>query len=248
MDVPSYANPIIFRSRKMAKTVKYSSVAGEIKKDYLKEHLEDVKKLIHDWIPELYAPPPLTPHKDVWGWKTVYGSPIEQDPDSNHMLRRHLRSRSLWRYHSEWENELEIAWRLINKVRQKSDAKQKELSNSAQMQYSSEYTSVALWKGFDVANGRQLEDWHKIPDDQHGISYGAYKIELSAVNQADRALIKQEHRELIDHLAKLNDMRQLIELWSTVSKLQEQMRGIASKILKTGNILYPCTFCRHLWK
>lgn len=232
----------------MAKAVKHSTVATEIKKEYLKEHLRSVRKLVETWLSEFSAPEPLTPFHDNWGWQSVYATPTEKDRDSNHMLRHHIRSRALWSHHSEWESILESVWQLINQIRKKASAKQKKLSNSTQRQYSSEFSMVALWKGFDVANGRKLDDLYKVPDDQRGISFGAYKIELSALTQGDRDSIEREHRKFIDYLAKLDDMRQLIELWGAASKLREQIQGIVSKILKSGDILYPCTFCRHLWR
>lgn len=233
---------------KMAKAIKYSAVAAEIKKEYLKEHLQVIRKLIETWITELSAPAPLYPCQGKTGWQSVYVPSTEKDPDSNHMIKRHIRSRALWSHHTKWEADLENMWPLINNLRQEARSKQKELSTSTQRQYCVEFTDVALWKGFDVANGMQLEDWYKIPDDEQGISYGAYKLELSAATQEERSLIKHEHREYIDHLAKLNDMHQLIESWREVIKLQKQMQAIGSKILKSGDILYSCTFCKHLWR
>ena len=43
----------------MAKPVKHSEMAKEIKKDYLLRHLDEVEKLITDWIPQINAPAPL---------------------------------------------------------------------------------------------------------------------------------------------------------------------------------------------
>lgn len=40
----------------MAKAVKHSEMAKEIRKDYLLRHLDEVEKLITDWIPQISAP------------------------------------------------------------------------------------------------------------------------------------------------------------------------------------------------
>lgn len=232
----------------MAKAVKYSSIAGEIKKEYLKEHLENAKKLIENWILELNTPEPLTPHKGVWGWQSVYRPSIEQDLDSNHILRRHLRSRALWSHHANWERKLGSVWHLTNQVRKEANDKHLEQSSNKQRQYSAEYVTVALWKGFDSALGRKIEEWYKVPDDQHGLAYGAYKLELAVTGSDERSSIEKEHREFIYYLSQLEEMRQLIELWQEVLTLQAHTQAIGNKVLKSGDVLYTCMFCRHLWK
>ena len=101
----------------MVKAVKHSTVAQDLKIEYLKEHLENVKRLIAEWVMQLNAPTQLAPQKGVWGWQSVYQPFAEQDPDSNHMLKRHLRSRALWSQHAGWDVKLERIWDLIKQVR-----------------------------------------------------------------------------------------------------------------------------------
>ena len=79
----------------MAKGVKQSAIAGEIKKEYLKDHLEQVEDLITEWIEQLNAPDPFSPHDGILGWESDYRPKLEGDLDSNHMLRSHVRSRVL---------------------------------------------------------------------------------------------------------------------------------------------------------
>ena len=231
----------------MAKAVKYSEIAREIKKEYLKEHLNIVRKLIADWLPAIKAPP-LMAQKGIWGWESVYSPAVEQDPDNNHILRRHLRSRAFWSHHANWVLKLNNIWHLINQLCKDSNNQPLKQSQNMQIQYTPEYFAVALWKGFDVANGREIDNWYKVPDDQCGVSYGAYKIELSATTEKERSLIEKEHRQFINYLAQLGEMRQIVKLWHEVDALQTQMYSIANKALKSGDILYPCVFCKHLWK
>ena len=172
----------------MAKAVKHSEIGKEIKKEYLKEHLKGVLKLIEDWLPTLKAPS-LMIQKGIWGWESVYLPSAEQDNDNNHILRRHLKSRAFWSHHADWELKLNNIWRLTNQLR--IDTNKKYPAQYRNKKYTSEYYAVALWKGFDVAIGLEIDDWYKTPDDQQGVLYGAYKIELSATNENERLLCCQ---------------------------------------------------------
>lgn len=231
----------------MAKAIKYSEIAREMKKEYLKEHLKNVRKLIEDWLPTLKAPP-LMPQKGIWGWESAYSPSVEQDPDNNHILRRHLRSRALWSHHANWELRLNNIWHLTNQLYKDANNQPLKQSENIQIQCTPEYFTVALWKGFDVANGREMDDWYKVPDDQRGVLYGAYKIELSVTTKKERSLIEKEHRQFVNYLAQLPEMRQIVILWHEAGALQTQMYSIVNKALKSGDILYPCMFCKHLWK
>ena len=85
----------------MVRAVKHSAIAQEIKKQYLVEHLEDIRRLITNWISQLSTPNPFAPREGVWNWQSGCSPDLEKDQDSNHMLRRHLRSRALWSHHAE---------------------------------------------------------------------------------------------------------------------------------------------------
>jgi hypothetical protein len=231
----------------MTKSIKSSNILTEIKKDLLKEHLKVVEEYIKIWLNEFNVPSPFIPKPDS-AWQAMYLPSTEQDPDSNHMIRHHIRSRALWGHHTKWVSILEEMWALISKLHQETRNKQKELSGTEQRQFTPEFTSVALWKGFEVADGRELVDLYKIPDSKLGISYGAYQLELSAVTQEQRNMIEQEHRKYINSLSTHEDMLRLVTLWNEVIDLTKQMWSIGNKILKSHDILYPCSFCKHLYK
>jgi len=231
----------------MAKAVKNSAIAKEIKKEYLREHLEDVRRLIKDWLPTLKAPP-LTLQKGIWGWESVYLPAVMQDQDNNHILRRHLKSRAFWSHYANWELRLNNIWHLTKQLHKDANSKYPKQSGNRQTKYTPEYFTVALWKGFDTANGLKIDDLYKAPEDQQGVSYRAYKIELSATNEKERSLVEKEHRQFISDLAQNEVMLQLVQLWQEVSTLQTQMYSIGNKALKSGDILYSCMFCKHLWQ
>jgi hypothetical protein len=235
----------------LANISQHSPLALEIKKEYLKQHLENVETLIETWIRELNAPAPLAPREGFWGWASVYRPVTEQLPDNNHMVRRHLRSRALWNHHTSWEHSLDQVWHLTYEVRKHATvmlAAQKTNSAIQDAEYTEDYAGVALWRGFDLSRGRKAENRYKVPDDGHGVAYGAYKIELTATSSKQRSAIEKEHWHLTCQLAEPEQMKDLTKIWREVLRLQERMQTIVDTAVKSRDILYPCRFCRHLWK
>jgi hypothetical protein len=229
----------------MPKAKKYSQVAGELKKEYLREHLETIKTLIRSWISELHLPEPLAPNNQVWGWQYLYRLPRQDNPDDNHMLRRHLKSRALWSHHSNLERKLEEIWQLTEQVRLKAKVERKKQNKP--WKYTEEYALIALWKAFDMALGKVIDLPFKVPNDQVGLSCGAYKIEDSANTPEARLSIEEDYRSFISSLSQNSMMKQLARSWLEASQLEVQMSSIADKMLKSGDIFYTCRFCRHLW-
>lgn len=224
---------------KMAKRLADSSVTREIKKEYLKKHLDSVGSLIERWGSQLYPPFPLAHQKGSWGWQSAYRPPVELDMDDNHVIRRHLRSRALWIHHANWERELDKIYESIISVRQQAEIKLQEQTESRQREYNENYLGTALDKAFDKALGREVEN---------GSSYESYATGTLAMNLEGRALIEQEHWDLILDIAELGGMKGLADQWNEVLRLQKQMQLIVDRALKSNDILYPCRFCRHLWK
>ena len=229
----------------MAKAMKHSDVARELKKDYLRDHLESVKSLIRDWMSELRAPSPLSPKDHIWGWQSLYHSTRLDDPDDNHMLRRHLKSRALWSHHSSWEQKLGEIWQLTERVRKEAEAMKESIKGP--WKYTEDYAPVALWKAFDVVLGKATDLPFIIPHDQMGLSYGGYLIETSANTRRDRLSIEEEYKRFVRDLSQTPTLKQLADSWLEANQLETQMLTIISKILKSGNIFYVCRYCRHLW-
>ncbi|MFB0557159.1 MAG: hypothetical protein ACETVW_04825 [Dehalococcoidia bacterium] len=233
----------------MATGVEHSAMAREIKKEYLMEHLEDIKRLIKGWISQLSTLNPFTPRDGVWNWQSGSSPDLERDQDSNHMLRRHLHSRALWSHHAEWERKRDILWSLKGRVQKLADNHYlKQLSNE-QRKHRENYVAVALYAAFESrCSGKPLEVRYKTPHDKLGIALGNFKIELAASTADERTSIEKEHKGFINYLAKVEPMKELSALWQEIQYLEEQMRALANKALKSNDILYPCRFCKHLWK
>ena len=233
----------------MAKSIKQSEMAKGIKKEYLLNHLDKVHELITDWLPQINAPDPLLPDDDNWGWLSVYRPTLEGDPDSKHTLKQHLRSRKLWWHHTEWERKLDAAWDLLCQLRERAASVYSQSLNSQQMGYKENYVGVALSAAFSsIYTGKLLRIQCQIPVDQHGVACGDFKIDLEATSDEERLSIQEGHTDYAYTIARFKEMKQLSVLWHDVDVLQNQMQAIAGKILKSKDVLYPCKFCRHLWK
>jgi len=234
----------------MAKAPKHSAMATEIKKEYLKKHLNEVKKLVATWMGELTTPSLAVRERGQlsWGWPIIYRPSSEHNPDSNHMIRRHLRSRALWSHHANWERKLENIWQLTGQVCDDIKKKYVKQSSSKQWHYTEDYVNTALWQGFEVACGRTLSLDYKVSVSKIGLSFGAYLIETSATSTKSRNLLEKEHRQFIHEIAATKEMKDLASLWSEVVEIQEAMRAIVAKALKSNDILFACRFCKHLWR
>jgi|GEM_PF-4950465 len=69
----------------MAKRTEYSQMTLEIKKEYLKKHLDEVGELIVRWKAELNAPRVFALKGSAGGWQSAYRPPTEENPDNNHI-------------------------------------------------------------------------------------------------------------------------------------------------------------------
>jgi hypothetical protein len=232
----------------MAKTAKHSEVAGELKKEYLRAHLESVKALVRSWTSELHAPEPFAPVARIWGWQMCYRSPRLDNPDDNHILRRHLNGRALWSHHGNLERKLEEIWRLTQQVRLEAQTSKESLSVNSPWRYTDAYVPVALWKAFDMALGREIGLRFTVPDGQLGLSFGAYRIEESATTPEARASVEKEYEGFIHALREFSQMKELGDAWQVSGQLETQISALADKALKSGDIFYTCRFCRHLWQ
>jgi hypothetical protein len=232
----------------MPKGVKYSPVAGELKKEYLREHLESVKTLIRDWMLGLHSPEPLSPNNHLWGWQSRYRLLTQDNPDDNHVLRHHLKSRALWSHYGQLETKLEEIWDLANNVRLEAKVMIEKQSTNSPRKYTQDYVPLALWKAFNLELGKTMGLTFRGSDDALGLICEAYEIEESANTTGQRQLIEKEFRSLITSVIRTPAMKDLTKSWLEAGQLEAQISMIADTTLKSGDIFYECRFCRHLWK
>ena len=75
----------------------------DVKKKWLEKHLEEVEKLAGEWLGQLFLGPPFYPPRHEDDWKGAYQPTVERDGEKNHILRRHVRSRTLWAHYAKWQ-------------------------------------------------------------------------------------------------------------------------------------------------
>ncbi len=213
----------------------------------LEKHLAEVEKIIGNWIEELSAREPFEYRNRSWGWTEVYRSSLAQDPDNNHKLRQHLRSRPLWKHHTEWELGLDQVWVRLPAVRDRAQKEMQKMLRDGDS-YPTDFIDTALYQAFHTAWNRPVLWEYSYNDPKPGTRFGGYVIEQNASKKAELQAIAQEHQDLVDRLAKTREMRQIAELWTEVKQVEESMRSLAGKILKSNEHLHPCSFCRKLWK
>ena len=233
----------------MAKAVKQSAVAKELKKEYLVQHLKEVEGLIVNWIGQLKVPDPFSPHEEGLGWKSEYRPPLETDSDSNHILHNHIRSRALWRHHTEWERQLALVWSLVTQLREMSTGQLPLIKDGNAVGIWTNYIGTALLAAFEgLRRNRRVIMNYKTPENGQGVAAGDFQIDIEAATEKQRKAIQEKHSGLAMSIAQQQAMKQLVDCWHEIVALEEHMTQLVSKILKSRDILYPCRFCRHLWK
>ena len=134
-------------------------------------------------------------------------------------------------------------------MREKANDVYTKLSINQPTLYREHYVGVALTAAFNsIYTGKPLKIQYQIPGDQHGVSCGDFKIELEATIDEERLSIQKGHMDYTNTITSFEEMEKLIERWRDLEVLQEHMKIIANKVIKSKDILYPCRFCRHLWK
>jgi len=204
----------------------------------------------------------LEPWK-LWACRSVYVPPVEQDTVSNHILRKHLRKRALWRYHTEWEQRLNRIRELGDPICERATEMENERAKGRKL--TEDYKAGALLGALDLALGHTPEKSYSpkvqglsyiesrgIPEKLRsprvqGVYYGDLLIEKTA-NAEQVNGVGEEHWQMISELGESKEMLELAQEWQRVLALQEKMIELGQKAIKSSDILYPCQFCRRLWQ
>ncbi len=180
-----------------------------------------------------------------WALHSVYVPPMEQDPVTNHMLRKHLRKRSIWTHHTKWEQKLKRIMELVPSICDKAARLAEGYRDHWEI--TDDYTGMALEKALDLATGCELEEsYSQKPAFSQGVWYGDILIEKSAKHE-EVEKVGVQHNQLICGLAQSEEMLSLAQEWREVLALKSRMQEMAYKALKSSDILYQCQFCRRLW-
>ncbi len=268
----------------MAKGKKSEETLAQVRRDRLNKHLNKVEDLIQEWMTDLDTPSPfywsssqksreimirlmtvdsrLEPWK-LWACRSVYVPPVEQDTVSNHILRKHLRKRPLWRYHTEWEQRLNRIRELGYPICERATEMENERAKGRKL--TEDYKATALLVALELALGRTPEKSYSprvqgvtydesrgIPEKSRspryqGLLYGDLLIEKTA-NAEQGKVVEEEHRQMISELGESKEMLELAQEWQRVLDLQKKMIELVQKAIESSDILYPCQFCRRLWQ
>lgn len=269
----------------MAKGKKSEETLAQVRRDRLNKHLNKVEDLIQEWMTDLDTPSPfywsssqksrelntvrlitvdyrLEPWK-LWACRSVYVPPVEQDTVSNHILRKHLRKRALWRYHTEWEQRLNRIRHLGIPICQR--ATEIENVRAKGKQLTEDYKAVALLEALELALGHTPEKSYSpkaqgasyaesrgIPEKLRsprvqGVYYAEFLIEKTANAEQVNGVV-EEHWQMISELGESKEMLELAQEWQRVLALQKKMIELVQKAIESSDILYPCQFCRRLWQ
>jgi hypothetical protein len=109
-----------------------------------------------------------------------------------------------------------------------------------------DYKAIALWVALDQALGHAPEKLY-YQTGSRGVCYAGVVIEKSA-NAQQMNEVAEEHWQIISELGESKEMLELAQEWQQALALQERMRELAQKAIKSSDILYPCQFCRRLWQ
>jgi len=201
------------------------------------------------WLAEIDTPRPFS--QEDLNPKNIriapYQPPLERDPDINHMLRKHLNSRVLWRHHSEWTLVQQSLAKAANRLVELGQARMDKLAQEKGIQPTLWFLNSALEDAFAAVVGGVGRTAQPESDPYGGVIYRGNKIETGALpdelEKVTRAL-----KQLITMLRRLPGMAALVGSWSQMKQHEESMKKIGGDALKASDIFYSCRFCRKLFK
>lgn len=177
--------------------------------------------------------------------ETRYMLPTEQDPVTNHMLRKHLRKRIIWTYHTQWERTVNLVMELAPVAR--NMVSRLTETHRGRWETTEDYGGTALEKALELASG---QEWEAVYSQKTGFSRGVWLGDILIEKSARPEEVQQVgdlHRALIEQATQSEEMVALAEKWRDVLRLKDSIQELTIKTLKSSDILYPCQFCRRLW-
>ena len=217
-------------------------VGLEIKKSRLLKHLDEIEKLGREWVRELYASDPFGVSSIPFDPSSPgYRPDVERDEDTNHMLRRHFRSRQLWKNHTEWEEKLRAIARIRGGLLERFGRR----VNGGD--FTDAFLNTALEDAFDQVLNRTLSFNFELGNGGTSVVYRARMI-VKSDRPVDLDSIRNSQNKLGEEIAASKEMAEAVEIWGEAMTLQEGMVGLVRTALRASDLMYPCRYCKHLWK
>jgi len=155
----------------------------EIKKERLARHLNQVERHLAQWLGQIDTPRPfsqvdLNPQNIQI---SSYQPPLERDTNINHMLRKHLSSRVLWRRHSDWMLLQKSLAKSANRLVKLGQVRIDKLAQEVGIQPTVWFLNSALEDAFSAVVGRVDRTEQPEPDPYGGVIYRSNQIETGAL-------------------------------------------------------------------
>ena len=221
----------------------------EIKKERLARHLNQVERHLAKWLGQIDTPRPFS-QEDLNPQNiqvSPYQPPLERDTDINHMLRKHLNSRVLWRRHSDWMLLPESLAKAGNRLVKLGQVRLDKLAQEKDIQPTVWFLNSALEDAFSAVVGGIDRTAQPESDPYGGVIYRGNEIETEALPE-DLERVTRALKQLTNMLGKLPEMAVLSGLWTKIKGHEESMGKIGGDTLKASDIFYSCRFCRKLFK
>ena len=226
-----------------------STAVVEIKKERLARHLDQVEGYLAQWLVQIDTPRPFS-QVDLNPQNihiAPYQPPLERDTDINHMLRKHLNSRVLWRRHSDWMLLQERLAKAGNRLVKLGQVRTDKLAQEVGIQPTVLFLNSALEDAFAAVAGGIDRTAQPESDTHGGVIYRSNQIETGALPE-DLEKVTRALKQLSNMLRELPEMAVLSGLWTKMKEHEKSMAKIGGDTLKASDIFYPCRFCRKLFK
>jgi len=226
-----------------------STAVVEIKKERLARHLNQVERHLAQWLGQIDTPMPFS-QVDLNPQNihiAPYQPPLERDTDINHMLRKHLNSRVLWRRHSDWMLLQERLAKVGNRLVKLGQVRTDKLAQEVGIQPTVLFLNSALEDAFAAVAGGIDRTAQPESDTHGGVIYRSNQIETGALPE-DLEKVTRALKQLSNMLRELPEMAVLSGLWTKMKEHEKSMAKIGGDTLKASDIFYPCRFCRKLFK
>ena len=231
-----------------------SDVLKEIRKDWLLEHLNEVEELIGAEISRLEKVAGEVEHYD---WKPLAG----RDADENHILRSHLKTRTLWGHYDQMGKALtsmapvhqcmvKTADRIVAGPLE-TQAEEDELrdlrKDLGRLDPDPAFAEAALRQAIEGQAGRNREFvYGHSGNASGGVLVGGVLIHGSA-GPDDVDDIGRVHQLLVRYLRRDAHTATIVSHWKDATAHRDGAIGILRKVRRSKDILRPCRFCRHLF-
>ena len=109
------------------------------------------------------------------------------------------------------------------------------------------FLTTALEDAFDQVLNRTLSFNFELGNGGTSVMYRARMI-VKSDRPVDLDSIRNIQKKLGEEIAASKEMAEAVKIWGEAMTLQEGMIGFVRTALRASDVMYPCRYCKHLWK